>query len=162
VVICCLLCAFFESLPDRLEAGTHNAPGAAGLAAGIRFVIKNRLIKEESDGAGFNAAPVLDNTNRLTHQAAAELAGIQGVRVYFGSPAHAGPISFTIEGKDSETVALKLSDRNIAVRGGLHCSPLAHETAETAQSGTVRVAFSHTNKPSDLSALIRAVREIAG
>jgi selenocysteine lyase/cysteine desulfurase len=132
-------------LPDRLEAGTHNAPGVAGLTAGIRFVLKNGL----------------GHTGEITRRAALELAGIQGVCVYYGSLAHIGPISFTIEGKDSETVASQLSDRNIAVRGGLHCAPLAHETAGTSQSGTVRAAFSHANKTSDLTALIRAVREIA-
>jgi selenocysteine lyase/cysteine desulfurase len=132
-------------LPDRLEAGTHNAPGAAGLTAGIRFVLKNGL----------------GQTDEITRRAALELSAIKGVCVYYGAFAHTGPISFTIEGKDSETVATQLSDRNIAVRGGLHCAPLAHETAGTAQSGTVRAAFSHANAPSDLTALIRAVREIA-
>jgi selenocysteine lyase/cysteine desulfurase len=134
-----------EYLPDRLEAGTHNAPGAAGLAAGIRFVRKH----------GMNC------TDPLTKQAAADLSAIPGVRVYFGSACHKGPISFTVEGRDSESVASLLADRGIAVRGGLHCSPLAHVTAGTDASGTVRVAFSHANTARDIPALVRAVSEIA-
>ena len=134
-----------ELLPDRLESGTHNAPGAAGLAAGIRFVLKN--------GA--------DHAGPLTLRAVEELSAIEGVRVYYGSCCHKGPVSFTVEGKDSETVASLLSDRGIAVRGGLHCAPLAHATAGTDATGTVRAAFSHANTARDVTALVRAVREIA-
>jgi selenocysteine lyase/cysteine desulfurase len=134
-----------EYLPDRLEAGTHNAPGAAGLAAGIRFVIKNGM----------------DQPSPLTRQAVEELSAIRGVRMYYGSCCHKGPVSFTVEGKDSETVASLLSDRGIAVRGGLHCAPLAHETAGTDATGTSRAAFSHANTARDAAALVRAVREIA-
>jgi selenocysteine lyase/cysteine desulfurase len=138
-----------EYLPERLEAGTHNAPGAAGLTAGMRFVNSK------------NAESANKTSVSLTRRAALSLAEINGVTVYFGSPAHIGPISFTINGIDSETAASHLSERNIAVRGGLHCAPLAHETAGTSPFGTVRATFSHTNTAADVAALVRAVREIA-
>jgi selenocysteine lyase/cysteine desulfurase len=134
-----------EYLPDRLEAGTHNAPGAAGLAAGIRFVLQNNTAISDS----------------LTKKAVMELSAVPGVRVYYGSHRHKGPVSFTIKGKDSETAASLLSDRGIAVRGGLHCAPLAHHTAGTDAAGTVRFAFSHANTARDIPALVNAVREIA-
>jgi selenocysteine lyase/cysteine desulfurase len=40
-------------------------------------------------------------------------------------------------------MAQKLADRGIAVRAGLHCAPLAHESAGTLETGTVRVSFGH-------------------
>jgi selenocysteine lyase/cysteine desulfurase len=134
-----------EFLPDRLEAGTHNTPGAVGLTEGIRFVQKHSI----------------DASVAMTRQAVESLSQIPGVRVYYGSHCHTGPVSFTIKGKDSETAASMLSDWNIAVRGGLHCAPLAHSTAGTDAEGTVRIAFSHTNTSRDVSALVRAVGEIA-
>jgi selenocysteine lyase/cysteine desulfurase len=134
-----------EYLPDRLEAGTHNAHGAAGLTAGIRFVKKN--------GSGYS--------DTLSSETAEKLSGIPGVRVYYGAHCHKGPVSFTISGKDSENVAELLSERGIAVRGGLHCAPLAHVTAKTDTSGTARVSFSHASSARDISALVKAVGEIA-
>ncbi|MCL2004301.1 MAG: aminotransferase class V-fold PLP-dependent enzyme [Oscillospiraceae bacterium] len=134
-----------EHLPDRLEAGTHNAPGAAGLAAGIRFVLKHGM----------------DYTDSLARLAAEGLSAIPGVTVYHSTDNHKGPVSFTIDGKDSETVAALLSDRGVAVRGGLHCAPLAHATAGTDAAGTVRAAFSHANTARDIPALVRAVWDIA-
>jgi selenocysteine lyase/cysteine desulfurase len=134
-----------DYLPDRLEAGTHNAPGAAGLTAGIRFVLRNGM----------------DHADSLVRQTVEGLSAIPGVQVYFGSACHKGPVSFTVEGKDSESVASSLADRGIAVRGGLHCAPLAHTTAGTDAAGTVRAAFSHANTARDVPALVRAVAEIA-
>lgn len=133
-----------EYLPERLEAGTHNAPGAAGLAAGIRFVLKN--------GMG--------HADPLTRQAIGELSEIRGISVFSHPFYHKGPVSFIVDGKDSETVASQLSDRGIAVRGGLHCAPLAHATAGTDATGTVRAAFAHANTKKDATALIRAVKDI--
>ncbi len=133
-----------DYLPDRLEAGTHNAPGAAGLAAGIRFVRRN----------GY------DYADPLLKKAVEKVSEIKGVRVYSHPVCQKALFSFTVEGKDSETVATALSDRGIAVRGGLHCSPLAHTTAGTAALGTVRAAFSYKNRERDIDALTRALQGI--
>ncbi len=133
-----------EYLPDRLEAGTHNAPGAAGLAAGLRFVQKN----------GY------DYTDSLLKKAIDSVSAIKGVRVFSRPACQKALFSFTVDGKDSETVASALSDRDIAVRGGLHCAPLAHTTAGTEALGTVRAAFSYTNKERDIGILVRALQAI--
>ncbi|MDR1693095.1 MAG: aminotransferase class V-fold PLP-dependent enzyme [Oscillospiraceae bacterium] len=133
-----------EYLPDRLEAGTHNAPGAAGLAAGLRFVRKN----------GY------DYADSLLKKAVETVVGIRGIRVYARLSCQKALFSFTVDGKDSETIAAALSEREIAVRGGLHCAPLAHISAGTDAQGTVRVAFSYTNRPADVTALARALQAI--
>ena len=54
-----------------------------------------------------------------------------------------------------------LGEGGIAVRSGLHCAPLAHRTAATLESGTVRASFSAFNTPREADALARAVRGIS-
>lgn len=126
-----------DFLPDRLEAGTHNVPGAAGLLAGLRFV--------EQTGTD----SILEHERRLALRAARGLERIRGINV-FAAPGmlnQAGVISFQTETMDCELAAQKLSQADIAVRAGLHCSPLAHQTAGTLDRGTVRLSFSAFNQP---------------
>lgn len=135
-------------LPDRLEAGTHNMPGIAGLMAGLRFVQNTGISR------------ILAHEQRLTRQAAMGLSRIPGVTVFAG-PAQAGVLSFQVNGVDCETVADRLGKMGIAVRAGLHCAPLAHETAGTLQDGTVRASFSAFNTPAEGAQLVRCVARIA-
>ena len=114
--------------PDRLEAGTLNVPGIAGLGAGLRY------LKREGIGN------ILRREQRQVKCCAAGLKKL-GMRVFSG-PHQAGTVSF-LPGMDCETAAQMLARRGIAVRAGLHCAPLAHESAGTLETGTVRVSFGH-------------------
>lgn len=134
-----------ELLPERLEAGTQNAHGIAGLEAGIRYT--------QARGG----------TNQtLLRQAVEALSYLRGLRVY--SAPHlfcqSGLFSFTVTGMHSETVAQRLDEAGIAVRAGLHCAPLAHRTADTEAQGTVRVSFSHASSARDVNALVRTVKKL--
>lgn len=122
-----------DFLPDRLEAGTHNIPGAAGLLEGLRFV-------ERHPG-------IFRHETALMEQTAAGLSRLPGVAVFRAEEPgiQSGVLSFRIEGRDPGWVADALSERGVAVRSGLHCAPLAHVTAGTEQAGTVRVSFSAFN-----------------
>ena len=136
-----------DFLPDRLEAGTHNMPGIAGLLAGVRFVRQQRT------------DAIWHHEYALTRRAAKQLAGLPDVEV-FASPdgtAQAGMISFRVTGRDAEAVGEALAERGIAVRAGLHCAPLAHRTAGTLDTGTVRVSFSAFNTPREVDMLVRAL-----
>ena len=139
-----------EFLPDRLEAGTHNMPGIAGLLAGVRYVRRRGL------------EAICLRERQLAHMAAEELRGLPGVTVYAqqGLHAQAGVLSFTAEGWETEALGQALAERGIAVRAGLHCAPLAHRSAGTLGSGTVRLSFSDFNTPEEVSSLVSAVREI--
>lgn len=139
-------------LPDRLEAGTHNVPGIAGLLEGLRFV-KRR-----------GESGILRRERELTHMAALSLGRLPGVTAYAAqSPdAQAGVLSFTLEGMGCEEVGEKLGRRGIAVRAGLHCAPCAHESAGTIERGTVRASFSDFNTPGEVRSLIREVSMLAG
>jgi cysteine desulfurase family protein len=139
-----------QYLPDRLEAGTHNMPGIAGLKTGLEFIMKK------------GARNILLPERELIDYAAGELIKIEGVRVYrsdFGY-CQSGVMSFVIEGIPCETVSDALAARDIAVRAGLHCAPLAHKTAGTITTGTVRISVSCFNTKRDISALLSAVGSI--
>ncbi len=123
-----------DFLPDRLEAGTHNMAGIAGLLEGLLFVQRTGLER------------IRQHEGRLTAAATARLRRISGVEVFSGpSGSQTGVLSFRISGLDCEAVGEALARRGIAVRAGLHCAPLAHRTAGTFDTGTVRASFSAFN-----------------
>ena len=71
-----------------------------------------------------------------------------------------GVLSFVPEGLDSELVGNALAEEGYAVRAGMHCAPLAHRTAGTLESGTVRLSFSVFNRVEEVSQLLTALPEI--
>lgn len=139
-----------EFLPDRLEAGTHNIPGIAGLLEGVRFVRQqgtDRICRHE---------------RLLTQMAAEGLRELPGVRVYAlpDLANQAGVLSFSVAGKDVEEIGRALGERDIAVRAGTHCAPLAHRSANTLESGTVRLSFSVWNTAAEIRQFLSAMKEI--
>ena len=115
-----------DFLPDRLEAGTVNVPGIAGLCEGLKYLSRvgmERIHKKEM---------------QQLHRCMASLQKM-GFQVFAGEHQSA-TVSF-IPPMDCEEAAQRLAQQGIAVRAGLHCAPLAHESAGTLQSGTVRVSF---------------------
>ena len=136
-------------LPDRLEAGTHNMPGIAGLLEGLRFVQRQGV------------ARIADYEGELGRYAAQRLADIPGVEVFFG-PEQTGVVSFRVSGWDCEELGEALASRGIALRAGLHCAPLAHRTAGTLETGTVRFSPSVFNRRQEVDRLTREVSGIVG
>ncbi len=139
-----------DFLPDRLEAGTHNMPGIAGLLAGLRFV----------EHTGLDT--IRRHEERLTALLARELARLEGVTVYAAGEGRlqTGVLSFTLQGVPSEEAGRLLAERGVCVRAGLHCAPLAHKTAGTFPDGTVRASVSAFTGQIDAYALPRALREL--
>jgi len=139
-----------DFLPDRLEAGTHNIPGAAGLLEGLRFVEKTGL------------PVILRHETALLDRAAAGLARLPGVRVFRGEEAgcQCGVLSFQVEGRDPGELADSLADRGIAVRSGLHCAPLAHAGGGTEEAGTVRMSFSAFNTAREIDRALEILAEL--
>lgn len=139
-----------DFLPDRLEAGTHNMPGIAGLLAGVRFVRRRGM------------ADILHHERRLTLFAAEGLRTIPGVEVYAmpGLREQAGVLSFRVKGKDVEEIGSGLAERGIAVRTGLHCAPYAHRSAGTLETGTVRVSLSDFNTKEEICRFLSAVESL--
>ncbi len=139
-----------EFLPDRLEAGTHNMPGIAGLLAGIRFVVDRGI------------GPIREHERSLALTAAEGLRHLPGIEVFYrdGLVNQCGVLSFREQKRDPEETAAALAARGIAVRAGFHCAPLAHRTAGTLDTGTVRVSFSPFNTERQVYSFLAAMREI--
>ena len=74
--------------------------------------------------------------------------------VVFSGTAQSGVLSFLLPGEDCEDTARRLAEQGIAVRAGLHCAPLAHESAGTFESGTVRVSFSVLNTMTEVETFV--------
>lgn len=141
-----------EFMPDRLEAGTVNAFGLAGLAAGVRFI--------KQVGLDSIRAKELSLTKSLV----AGLREIEGVLVYGPkiSELGSGVISFNILGLDGAEVAAVLDEQfGILTRPGIHCAPLAHETIGTFPYGTIRLSIGYFNTKSDIEQVVEAVSIIA-
>ena len=132
--------AAFVAMPGHM-------PGIAGLLEGLRYV--------QTQGT----ERILTHERRLIRQAAAGLSRIPGVTVYGdGGAVQAGVLSFQIDGMDCEAVGEALGARGIAVRAGLHCAPLAHQSAGTLEAGTVRASVSAFNTPREVE---RFTQEVA-
>ncbi len=142
-----------SELPDRLESGTPDLSGIAGLRAGIEFVSHR--------GTEAAAAHEFMLIKRLYRG----LSGNNAIELYLPEPepAHFVPIlSFNIRGVDSETAAKKLGRYGIAVRAGLHCSPAAHRAFGTEEKGAVRISPSVFTTARDIDTVLSAVRKISG
>ena len=142
-----------EDLPERLESGTLNTSGLAGLLAGIDYVRQQGPERIRS-----HKAALLDH---LLHG----LRSLPGTRIYGPAMAerHGGAVSFTVEGRDPAEIGFLLDDEyGICVRTGLHCAPEAHRTIGTLPSGTIRVSPGLFNTEKDIDALLTALEKIIG
>lgn len=124
-----------DFLPDRLEPGTHNVPGIAGLLEGVRWVGRK------------TPAAILHHERELLDAFSEKLSAHSRIRQFKAADTscQTGVLSVQIDGVDCEDAAALLGTRGVAVRAGLHCAPLAHKTAATLESGTVRFSFSPFN-----------------
>ena len=134
-----------EDLPERLEPGTINVPGAAGLLAGMQAAERIGMEKTAAREA------------ELAKKCAEELRKL-GMEVFSGDY-QGGTVSFRA-GCGCEEAAGWLAERGFALRAGLHCAPLAHESAGTLQTGTVRVSFGWNSTAGELNAFLRAAKSL--
>lgn len=142
-----------EEWPTRLEAGTLNAHGLAGLSAALDYL---RRIGGPS--------AVGEKERSLAASFAAAVRGLPGITLYgdLGQPGRAGIVSLNVADLDSSEVSAILSqDFGIQTRPGAHCAPLMHRALGTEWQGMVRFSFGWFNTPADVAAATQALAEIA-
>ena len=134
-----------DFLPDRLEAGTHNVHGAAGLLQGLRFVSR------------FLPGQVAEYEKSLMAALAEGMERTGRYQVYYGGGSVLSAVPHDIA---PEELADLLAQRGVAVRAGLHCAPLAHITAGTNKTGTVRFSASVFNTMGEVQKVLEILRKI--
>lgn len=143
-----------EEYPYRLEAGTLNTIGIAGLLAGQDFI--------ESRGG---AKGIYEHEMKLMKRLWNGFREIDRVILYCAETLdnHIPVLSMNIDGFEAGNTGTMLDvDYNVATRTGLHCAPLVHEGIGTMQiHGTVRFAIGPYNTEEDIDAAIHGIKEIA-
>ena len=140
-----------EEYPTRLEAGTLNGHGIAGLGAALDFI----------EQVGMEA--IYEKEHMLMTRFYEGVKDIDGVTVYGDFSRMRSPVvALNIRDYDSSAVSDELSeDYGIATRPGAHCAPRMHMALGTREQGAVRFSFAYFNTCDEVDAAINAVREIA-
>ncbi|MUV37936.1 Cysteine desulfurase [Lentibacillus sp. JNUCC-1] len=137
--------------PEKFESGTSNIPGIAGLYAAL-----NAYEERQTE--------IVPRETILARKIRSALEQLSNVTVYGPEVEHMELpiIAFNIQGVDSQEVAMILdSHYDIAVRAGLHCSPLAHEVLNTLETGIVRASLGVYNTETETDTFIQALGDIA-
>jgi cysteine desulfurase / selenocysteine lyase len=138
------------ALPDRLEAGTLNGPGLAGLAAGLDVLLAEGV------------AVLHSRLAVLKRELHAGLSAVDGVRV-LSPPAPDGVPIVTVTSNvvDAATLAARLDrEHGILTRAGLHCAPEVHRILGTEATGAVRFSLGWSSTAADVARAVRAAAAI--
>jgi len=142
-----------DDYPYRLEYGTGNVVGIAGLHAGLKWI------------AAKGMDVIHKQEMRLTRMLRDGLGGLEGVSLYCQDDLtdHIAVVSFNIDKMEALDVGTLLDgEYDIACRTGLHCAPLVHEQLGTAQiGGAVRIGIGPFNTEDHIRTAIEAIGEIA-
>lgn len=140
-----------QAYPARLEAGTLNSHGIAGLCAAINYI--NTI-----------TIPVIAKKEQeLLWHFYKGICNIPEIHIYgdFDTKERAAILSLNIEGYDSGTVSDVLSQEyDIATRPGAHCAPRMHQALGTTETGAVRFSFSSFNTMEEVETAIQALKEL--
>ena len=133
-----------NSIPERYEIGTLNLQAIAGLNASLKWIEQigiNNLYQKE-----------LENRNKLKKI----LKKYDFIKIIGDNEEanYVGIISFVIDNISSDSMAPIFSQKNIIVRTGLHCAPLAHKFLDTFPTGTIRLSTSYFTNKKDFEELI--------
>jgi cysteine desulfurase / selenocysteine lyase len=141
-----------DEYPFRLEYGTSNLPGIAGLNAGVTWI----------EQRGLHA--IHEHESKLLRKLRDGLREIEGVTLYCQDDLtnHIAVLAFNVDGLEAlETGTMLDVDYNIACRTGLHCAPRVHEQLGTDKiHGSVRFGIGPFNTEEDIAAAVNAVGEI--
>lgn len=137
------------NFPDRLECGTLALPAIIGMGAGVDFV--NDL----------GVANIFNQQSMITDYFLQKLKDIPEITTYCPETREnrAGIVTLTVEGfAPGELAGFLNEEYELAVRAGYHCSPLAHQSIGTFETGAVRFSFSYKNTIEEIDVAITALK----
>ncbi len=136
-------------MPDRLEAGTPNTIGIAGLGASVKYLSE------------IGIDTIRQKEAALTEQLRAGLKRIPGLTLYTPDISM-GVFSVNLEGFDSAGLSVALErEHGILTRPGLHCAPLAHKAIGTYPQGTTRISIGYSTTEAEVEQVIKALEELS-
>lgn len=140
-----------EAYPTRLEAGTLNGHGIAGLSAALDFLAEKGIDS------------IRTRERALMERFYLGVRDLPEVEIYGDfSRERAAIVSLNLGEEDAGAVADALyQDYGIAVRAGGHCAPRMHRALGTGERGAVRFSFSWVNTPEEVDTAIRALEELS-
>ena len=139
-------------MPDRLEAGTLNSHGIAGLHAAVNYLLD------------YGVDQIQQHERELTAQFYNGIKDLDNVVCYGPMQAtyRCPIITLNIGSVDSSIISDRLlSDFDIATRSGAHCAPLAHDALGTSEQGAVRFSLSHFTTTEEIDQAIAAIHQLA-
>lgn len=139
--------------PTRLEAGTLNGHGIAGLSAGLDFI-----------GAQGGVEAIATHERALADRFLAGVREIPEIKLYgaFDQPSRSAIVSLNVGDIDSAEISDALMQGwGIATRSGAHCAPLMHRALGTERQGVVRFSFGYFNTDEEVDTAIEALRDLA-
>lgn len=139
-----------DSLPERFEIGTMNILGIAGLNAALKWINEQSVLKLYQEESA-KRKRLLELFAR--YDFIQTVGNIEGRR-------YVGIVSCVIDGISSDIAGQLFSERNISVRTGLHCAPLAHRFLGTYPAGTIRFSVNSLTSDDDFAALDAALADI--
>lgn len=137
--------------PNKLETGTLNVSGIAGLKEAIRFINKETIQK------------IHKKETEVVDYAIDKLSNVKNIEIYGPKKSDdiVGVISFNLKNKRAEDVVNELDlKHNIMLRAGLHCAPNAHELIGTKEIGSIRIGIGYFNEKHEVDTLVYALNEI--
>jgi cysteine desulfurase / selenocysteine lyase len=140
------------NMPDKLEIGSPNAIGIAGLSEGIAWLLEQGVANLRKHDLLLSDL-FLDLTS-----------GLENLRIYGpGKGEHRVAVfSVTVQGLKPLELAEKLEkEHGVLTRAGLHCAPLAHKTVGSYPAGTCRISFGAFNTEAHVRSVAAALAAIA-
>jgi selenocysteine lyase/cysteine desulfurase len=140
-----------ETMPDRLEAGTGNAPGMAGLVAGVDEVRARGVERIHAE------------LSRLKARLRGGLADLPGVGVLSpAAPEGAAIVTVAVDRVSPSLLAERLDrEWGVEVRAGLHCAPRVHRLLGTVETGAVRFSLGWASTDADVERALEGVEAVA-
>lgn len=142
-----------EIWPEGMESGTRNVPGIAAMGAGVEYILQEGL--EKIRNHEIHLMTIL--LEGLSRHPEIQILGPKDPKN------RVGLVSCTFQSQTPEEISFVLDHcYGIITRAGIHCSPLAHETAGTLEQGALRFSLSYFQTESDIQILLAALKTVIG